>query len=78
VRPRIERALRPLEDVKVIVFEPERGTNTQTQPVGHVPAMTPGRAALVGLMDRYLAGLLDPSVSLLEIQAHVLHEFLLS
>lgn len=29
--------------------------------------MTPGRAALVGLMDRYLAGLLDPSVSLLEI-----------
>lgn len=25
VRPRIERALGPLEDVKVIVFEPERG-----------------------------------------------------
>lgn len=29
--------------------------------------MTPGRAALVGLMDRYLAGLLDPFVSLLEV-----------
>ena len=29
--------------------------------------MTPGRAALVGLMDRYLGGLLDPFVSLLEV-----------
>ena len=29
--------------------------------------MTPGRAALVGLMDRYLAGLLDPFVTLLEV-----------
>jgi hypothetical protein len=29
--------------------------------------MTPGRAALIGLMNRYLAGLLDPSVSLLEV-----------
>ena len=31
------------------------------------PKMTPGRAALVGLMERYLAGLLDPFVSLLEV-----------
>ena len=29
--------------------------------------MTPGRAALVGLMDRYLRGLLDPFISLLEV-----------
>jgi len=29
--------------------------------------MTPGRAALIGLMDRYLAGLLDPFVTLLEV-----------
>jgi len=29
--------------------------------------MTPGRAALVGLMERYLGGLLDPFVSLLEV-----------
>jgi O-acetyl-ADP-ribose deacetylase (regulator of RNase III) len=29
--------------------------------------MTPGRAALVGLMDRYVGGLLDPFVSLLEL-----------
>jgi hypothetical protein len=29
--------------------------------------MTPGRAALVGLVRRYLAGLMDPFVSLLEV-----------
>jgi hypothetical protein len=32
-----------------------------------IPAMTPGEAALVVLMDRYLAGLLDPFVTLLEV-----------
>ena len=32
-----------------------------------VPRMTAGRAALVALMHRYLGGLLDPSVTLLEI-----------
>ena len=29
--------------------------------------MTPGRATLVGLMDVYLRGLLDPFVTLLEV-----------
>ena len=29
--------------------------------------MTPGRAALVGVMNRYLDGLLDPFVTLLEV-----------
>src|SRR5260370_31432484 len=29
--------------------------------------MTAGRAALVGLMDRYLGGLLDPFITLLEV-----------
>ena len=32
-----------------------------------VPKVTPGRAVLVGLVERYLAGLMDPSVSLLEV-----------
>ena len=36
--------------------------------------MTPGRAALVGLLDRYLLGLLDPFVTLLE--AHKLMYFM--
>lgn len=36
--------------------------------------MTPGRAALVALMDRYLGGLMDPFVTLLEV--HKLMYFL--
>lgn len=32
-----------------------------------VPRMTPGRAALVILMQRYIAGLMDPLVTLLEV-----------
>ncbi|MCC3732021.1 hypothetical protein LLS47_03580 [Rouxiella badensis] len=32
-----------------------------------VPKMTPGRAALVELIQRYLKGLMDPTVSLLEV-----------
>jgi O-acetyl-ADP-ribose deacetylase (regulator of RNase III) len=36
--------------------------------------MTPGRASLVGLMDRYLAALLDPFITLLEV--HKLMYFL--
>ncbi len=31
------------------------------------PKMTPGKAALVGLIQRYLAGLMDPFVTLLEV-----------
>ena len=38
------------------------------------PKITLGQAALVGLMDRYLRGLLDPCVSLLEV--HKLMYFL--
>ena len=33
----------------------------------NVPEMTAGRAAVVGLMDRYLRSLLDPFVTLLEV-----------
>jgi O-acetyl-ADP-ribose deacetylase (regulator of RNase III) len=68
VRPRIERALAPLPDVRVIVFEPVIVPGaTETVKTREVPKMTPGRAALIGLMDRYLAGLLDPFVTLLEV-----------
>jgi O-acetyl-ADP-ribose deacetylase (regulator of RNase III) len=65
---RIERAMRHLSDVKVVVFQPMSRTSLpKSMRKGNVPTMTPGRAALVGLMDRYLAGLLDPFVSLLEV-----------
>jgi O-acetyl-ADP-ribose deacetylase (regulator of RNase III) len=68
VRPRIEQAIAQLDDVQVIVFEPN-GRPDARRPVRNreVPDMTPGRAALVGLMDRYLGGLLDPFVTLLEV-----------
>ena len=41
---------------------------TDTSERGHeVPKMTSGRAVLIGLMDRYLNGLLDPFVTVLEV-----------
>ena len=68
VRPCIEEALRDLNDLDVVVFEPrgELGTERPVQ-THQLPTMTPGRAALVGLMERYLDGLLDPFVTLLEV-----------
>jgi O-acetyl-ADP-ribose deacetylase (regulator of RNase III) len=68
VRPRIEAALREFRDVKVIIFEPGGApADARVNQSTDVPKMTPGRAALVGLMDRYLRGLLDPFVTLLEV-----------
>jgi O-acetyl-ADP-ribose deacetylase (regulator of RNase III) len=68
VRPRIEAALRGLEGIRVIVFEPHGETDQQVAPKSRdVPKMTSGRAALVILMHRYLGGLLDPFVTLLEV-----------
>ncbi len=67
VRPLIVVALGNLPGVQVIVYEPTEAP-LQLAHVTAAPNMTPGRAALVGLMDRYLAGLLDPFVSLLEVQ----------
>jgi O-acetyl-ADP-ribose deacetylase (regulator of RNase III)/uncharacterized protein YwgA len=66
VRPRIDAALRDLAEVRVIVFEPRIGEVASTRSV-RVPNMTAGRAALVGLIQRYLSALLDPFVTLLEI-----------
>lgn len=75
VRPMIERAMGQLPDVDVRIYEPggapgEQRPNRSTD----VPRMTAGRAALVSLMSRYLDGLMDPSISLLEV--HKLMYFL--
>lgn len=68
VRPKIEQALGDLPDVKIIVFEPKGAPDAKDMARSRsVPEMTPGRAALVGLVDRYLAGLMDPFVTLLEV-----------
>jgi len=65
VRPRIEAALRGVNDLRVIVFEPNSApVATKSR---EVPNMSPGRAALVVLIHRYLGGLMDPFVTLLEI-----------
>lgn len=68
VRPRIEAALAGLPDVHVRIFEPKGAPQADSmQHQREVPKMTPGRAALIELMSRYIRGLLDPSVTLLEV-----------
>jgi O-acetyl-ADP-ribose deacetylase (regulator of RNase III) len=68
VRPRIEGAFAALPDVLVLLHDPSGAPAAKqmarsTEP----PRLTPGRAVLVGLMQHYLAGLMDPFVSLLEV-----------
>ena len=68
VRPLIETALQSLDDVQVIVYEPQGAPEADKMVHNReVPAMTSGRAALVNLIHRYLVGLLDPFVTLLEV-----------
>ena len=68
VRPRIEKALRGFSDLDVIVFEPKGAPEPERMVRSHeTPRMSPERAVLVGLMHRYLIGLLDPFVTLLEV-----------
>jgi O-acetyl-ADP-ribose deacetylase (regulator of RNase III) len=75
VRPRIVAALAGLEDIKVSIYEPMGAPASEAMVHNReVPKMTPGRAALVELMHRYLRGLLDPFVTLLEV--HKLMYFL--
>jgi hypothetical protein len=67
-RPRIVSAFERLPDVRVMLFEPagapaaDRMVTTRRP-----PQMTIGRAALLALMRRYLAAVMDPQISLLEI-----------
>jgi O-acetyl-ADP-ribose deacetylase (regulator of RNase III) len=68
VKSRIEASLEALEDVHVVVFEPSGAPSVERMVRNRkAPSMTPGRAALVELMRRYLAGLLDPFVTLLGV-----------
>ncbi len=75
VRPRIEAAFAGLPEVRTLIYAPAGAPMAAEMPVRtHRPKMTMGQAALVALMDRYLKGLLDPFISLLEI--HKLMYFL--
>ena len=68
VREKIEEAMQPLRDVDVFLYEP-LGAPQNDKIAKHkaVPNMTAGRAVLIELVQRYLRGLLDPTVSLLEV-----------
>lgn len=68
VRQKIEKYLVNLDDVNIFVYEPQ-GAPEIDKIVRNkkIPNMTPGRAVLVELIQRYLNGLLDPTVSLLEV-----------
>lgn len=68
VLPLIEAALARVPDVDALIFEPKGAPAPQKMiRKKTAPKMTAGRAVLVGLMDRYLAGLMDPYVTLLEL-----------
>jgi uncharacterized protein YwgA len=67
VRVLIEQHLAPLSDVAITVFEPTGERDPAAMKNREVPRMTAGRAALVGLVNQYLGGLLDPFVTLLEV-----------
>lgn len=69
VRQKIEQAMSRLPaEVQVYIYEPkgapESGNIVRQQ---KEPKMTAGRAVLLELIQRYLDGLLDPTVSLLEV-----------
>lgn len=68
VRPKIVHAFEALPEVRVLLFEPT-GAPKAAEMVKErrVPNMTPGRAVLIELMSRYLAAVMDPFVTLLEI-----------
>ncbi|MBK0024386.1 macro domain-containing protein [Ochrobactrum sp. S46] len=75
VRPRIVAALEGLKAVQIIIYEPHGAPDAAAISRNKkVPKMSPGRAALVALLQRYLNGLMDPFVTLLE--AHKLMFFL--
>ncbi|MDO8539831.1 MAG: macro domain-containing protein [Opitutaceae bacterium] len=75
VRPRIEAAMAEVPEVKVLLFPPMGSPDAGAMPNRtKKPRMTAGQATLIALMNRYLKGLLDPFVSLLEI--HKLMYFL--
>ena len=68
VRSLIIEAFETLPDMTVLLFEPVGAPEaTAMAKEQTVPKMTHGRAALLGLMRHYLAAVMDPTVTLLEV-----------
>jgi O-acetyl-ADP-ribose deacetylase (regulator of RNase III) len=75
VHPLIESAFSALDEVHVLLYAPTGVPEASGMPNRtRKPALTSGQAALVMLIERYLQGMLDPIVSLLEV--HKLMYFL--
>lgn len=75
VKNEIEKKLIGLNNVQINVYQPAGAPKAEDMARNKkVPKMTAGRAALVELINRYLNGLLDPFVTLLEV--HKLMYFL--
>ena len=68
VRRKIEKAFQNLTDVRVLLYEPKGAPSAEKMAHSKKkPGLTVGRAALLVLMRRYLAAVMDPFVTLLEI-----------
>ena len=68
VRKKIVESLGNLTNVRVVVFEPTGTPDAkEMKPATVEPKLTPGRAALLGLMKRYMVPLMDDAVTLLEL-----------
>jgi O-acetyl-ADP-ribose deacetylase (regulator of RNase III) len=75
VKARITDALSDLDGVAITLFEPHADADMMKRHRNKVaPPLTPIRAALVGLIDRYLRGLMEHDITLLEL--HKLAYFL--
>ncbi len=69
VRGEIESAFATLPDVEVFLYEPVGAPEAgKMAKASKVPKMTVGRASLIALMRRYLAAVMDPWITLLELQ----------
>ncbi len=68
VRPKIEHAFQAMPELTVLLFEPAGAPEAKAMAKDRsAPQMTFGRAALLGLMRRYLAAAMDPAITLLEV-----------
>jgi len=76
VRPIIEDAVKELSGVEINIIEPEPSFKIQRQKTARPEKtkLTEGRAGLIVLISRYLAAMMDTSVTLLEL--HKLMYFL--
>lgn len=70
IRPLIERALAPLANVRVLLFAPHGAPDPETMRVAtRPPAMTLGRAVLLGLFHENPGAKRDASVAIDEVHA---------